>query len=513
MSDRAFSKFARVALSLVLPLWLVLVPAAAHAQVCSSITSQNVRFSFDKAYACGQFASGDWWVVPDAAGGVTLTALSPSPYSSGCTPTQRDGWEVNPGVSSAQALDSRIRGTTYTPSRMPCLPYRASAGQSLVKTNSWNPTKADCWWTSNSTTETCLQDAAVLTVLATPPPADAFRPPYAGTAKPIYRTSELDLGLLPRLPKVTGTPTLAQARAMFGGPWLDHIEGWPGRAIHPSNNMRTLENTSDPADYGAEIARATGQAALRAMHDESNSEKLPLVVSLVQYGIDLYHQLPLGNLFLAFGGQGNGRKLPILFAGRLLGRPEFLAIGQTYKTWSQCGQVFSEDGSTYYGEGNVALFGDAGLCGCTGKFGGDPGYASWLSSGCSSGKSTCRDPRGLVDGGHVALQSSGGDVCRALRTPAAQITSGTYEASAYQYCCSSAPYIGTQMAALLVGVRAEWRHDAFFDYVDRWMRPPWNGGGWYDSSYFNAMYAAYRTCAPSCGSPDVTPPSPPVLLE
>lgn len=511
-SKRLLGWIAFVGVAGVLP--LAASPAAA--QTCASITVNGETFGFDRAYACGQFVTGDWWVVPDSpAGTVTLTSLAPTPYSSGCTASGRNGWQVNPVVDGPQGLDTRIRGTTYQASRVPCLPYAAAPGQSIVKVTSWSPTSAECWWTSNDTTETCLTDAAVLTVLATPPPSGSFRPPYTGTQKPLYSSADLRMGVLPKLPKVAGTPTLDRTRQMFGGPWLDHFSGWPSRDVHASNNARTLEDLSDPADYGAEFARATAEAVLRTLHDETDAQKLPLVIPIVQLGIDLYQQLLQGNRWQAHGGHGNGRKLPILYAGLLLGRSEFLAIGRDYLNSGNCDKVFSEDGQTFIGENGVALFGQSGnICGCSGKYGGDPTYTSYINGGCTAGRDYCRSPDGLRDAGNPAVESNNIDECRPLVPPSVQIAGNYYEAGSYQWCCTSATFIGTATAALILGLKDEWNYDPFFAYVDRWMQPPWNGGGWYGNSYMNEMYKAYRACAPNCGGPpDTTPPSPPVLIQ
>jgi hypothetical protein len=280
--------------------------------------------------------------------------------------------------------------------------------------------------------------------------------------------------------------------------------------------MRGLADPNDPADYGAEVARTTAEAVLRLVHTESDAEKRPLAIKVTQVGIDLYHQLLLGQTWSAHGGHGNGRKLPILVAGLLLGDSGMLGIGRTHYTSGTCGRRFSEDEQTFFGEGGIALFGQAGpVCGCGGSYGGDPDYTSYLAGGCTSGREYCRDPRGRVDGASVEYTTDGyAPVCRALVTPAQMVQRGEFEAGAYQYCCTSAPFIGTQIAALLLGLKDEWGHDAFFDYVDRWMTPPWNGEGYYGNPYFHAMHRAYRACAPNCGGPpDTTPPSPPVLLE
>jgi hypothetical protein len=499
----------------------MLVTGTASAAVCSEIETNGVTFRFGSAYTCGQFISGDWWVVPSAQGEkVTITAMSPSAYSSGCSASGRNGWQVNPAVGRVQPFDDRMAGLTYDSALMPCLPYAAAPGESVLKTVSWNPTYPKTSWKDlgDSSTSTALDSAAILTILASPPPADAFRPPYVGTEKAIFTKGQVDLSSLPRLDPVANMPTMLKVRAMFNGPWLDHITGWPGRLIHPAKNMRNLHDTSNPADYGAEIGRATGQAILRVMHQESDAEKMEIVIPVVQYGIDLYYQLENGAYWRANGGHGHGRKLPILFTGRVLKHPGMLSIGARYTTLNQCGRVFSEDGLTFYGENGIALWGISDeICGCEGKYGGDPDYHAYRDNGCSYNpgwrNEYCRDPAGLVDGGTTYS-------CNFLKTPAWQIQNDTAQSSAYQHCCSSATWIGTQMATLLLDMKQEWNHGAFFDYVDRWMGPPWNGSGYYGSSYFKAMYNAYRSCTPDCPGQSPTPapsptspPDPPILLE
>jgi hypothetical protein len=323
--------------------------------------------------------------------------------------------------------------------------------------------------------------------------------------------------MLPRLAKPGSTPTIAATRAIMGGPWLDHIEGWPGRDVHPRASMRNLDGSG--ADYGAEVARSISEVILRTLHDDTIADKQSLAVPAVQWGIDLYAQLRTGQNWKSNGGHASGRKLPILYAGFLLNDPGMLAIGTSYNSLTSggdCDRYFGEDGQTYYGANGEALWGEAGSdqCGCGGTYGGSPGYGNHLGSGCGSGHVFCRDPNGLVDGGHAAIPN---EQCRAIATLSSQRSSGNSEMSGYQWCCTSAPWVGNQIAALLLGLKTAWNYNAFFDYVDRFMSPPWDGEGAYESNYAFSMYRAYRSCTPNCPGQqqggDTSPPSPPVLLE
>ena len=39
----------------------------------------------------------------------------------------------------------------------------------------------------------------------------------------------------------------------------------------------------------------------------------------------------------------------------------------------------------------------------------------------------------------------------------------------YRRCCTSNAWVGQALAARIMHVEKVWNHDAFFDYVDRWM--------------------------------------------
>jgi hypothetical protein len=39
----------------------------------------------------------------------------------------------------------------------------------------------------------------------------------------------------------------------------------------------------------------------------------------------------------------------------------------------------------------------------------------------------------------------------------------------YRRCCTSIAWVGIALAVRIMGAQELWNHDAFFDYVDRWM--------------------------------------------
>jgi hypothetical protein len=75
-------------------------------------------------------------------------------------------------------------------------------------------------------------------------------------------------------------------------------------------------------------------------------EKKPLLINIIQYGIDLWGIARAGyNGWQAHGGHGSGRKWPIIFAGMLLGDTAMASPNTTYPDLH-----FGEDMLTMYGE-------------------------------------------------------------------------------------------------------------------------------------------------------------------
>src|SRR5690606_37457683 len=96
----------------------------------------------------------------------------------------------------------------------------------------------------------------------------------------------------------------------------------------------------------------------------------------------------------------------------------------------------------------------------------------YFENGCSgSGAKDCRDPDAMVDG-----------------------------CDDYRNCCTSAYWVGQMLAAKMLHAEAVWNHDAFFEYVDRWMSGGVDGGGSAATSFIEDMWQAHRNALPP-GSP------------
>ena len=262
-------------------------------------------------------------------------------------------------------------------------------------------------------------------VLGEAPPdggATVFRPPYFGTSKPLVSTDDLQASLLPSLPATASAPTLSDVAASFAPVQLDHKFEWQSDFIHPVD--------SGPY-YGAAISTRNAEAALRLMLDDPPSDKTEALINYVQYGIDLYYIYLEGGTWPTNGGHGEGRKLPIAFAGVLLDRADMQNAVRDSGP-----EDFGENGGVFYSsEAGRVLWGQS-----------DSNEDRYWENIATGGGGRCYpDPYGLIDGG----QRPGGW---------------------YQFCCTSLPWKATATALQLMPSLIDvWNQQDFLDYAERWV--------------------------------------------
>jgi hypothetical protein len=352
-----------------------------------------------------------------------------------------------------QGYDSRSAG--YDPALSVRLPFELAASRSLVSTisNTSLPVQNFChkiMWTSEKQEQTVLRSAAVLTCLPGEPPADAFRPPYAGADKPLYRAKDLRWDLLLQLKPAGQVPDWEDFERYFQRAWLDHIPSWVQRGLSPNENQ--------PA-YGREHGRLVSIAGLMVHLDVPRERKERLVVGLVQLGIDLSGLAKVGGDWNQGGGHGSGRKWPILFASLMLDDPKLRELPET--------AVFHEDAQTYYGKG-------------------------WFGQTVLWQMITHHGPREPYE-----------------EKPPEQWEEWDRTSEGYRICCNAVAWVGTALAARMMKAIPIWRHDAFFDYCDRWMRSddpyaaarggrsrPGQETTTFDP-FVDAVWRAYRDTAPA----------------
>ena len=402
----------------------------AEPRMATEVSQHGITWRFDGEYPVGQFVNGDWWVV----GPVTIVEVDPAPGPApdgevndlgpnhwGSTgvqdnPDLRNGSMLVMQAGGGQGYDSR--GRSYRSELTVRFPYELDANRSLISTISHTtmPNRVmhhELMWPSEQEDRRVLRTAAVLTALAEPPPADAFRPTYAGTDKRIFRLSDVRWDRLPTLPAPDNTPDWQQYERYFQRPWLDHINAsWLGQWLLPTENQ--------PAYY-REWSRITGIASLMLMLDVPRERKQELLIGLVQYAIDARGVADIGGQWI---DQGSGRKGPMLFAGLILDDDYFFDLPET--------AVFKEDVHTYYG----------------------PGWAGQTALYQLVQHHGPRQPHEHLPPDQWADHDDGWG-----RT-----------AENYRLCCTIKGWVGTALAARLMGAKRLWDHDAFFDNVERWMR-------------------------------------------
>ncbi len=308
-----------------------IAPALSKPQVAQekkSISQFGITWTFDKAYGTGQYANGDYWVI----GPVKITGITPaSVEEAGRT---KNGSQLNPVIAGDQGYDSAPGDMAFNAAKnaarpggkdlSPENPLTVSLG-SLVSSVSLAALQA----------RPQLQTAAILTVVASAPPAGAFRPPPVGTDKVSHwNKSSLNYSVLKSLSPVAATPPLLAVEGHFEKPWLEQNPGWTARYIHPKDNQ---------ACYGRDMSNQLAEGLLSLHLNYSNAQKETLFVRLVQYGIDVYGSAKAGAIWEGYGGHNQGRKMPLILAGLALHDADMLAYGDAAKHF-----IFQEDHQTWY---------------------------------------------------------------------------------------------------------------------------------------------------------------------
>ena len=246
------------------------LPSAACAEVATELTQYGITWKFDRPCVVGKFVTDDYWVV----GPVRIVSVKPEP---GPAPEgdqtevrknqfgdaglqddrrMRNGSMIVSKAGPSQGYDSRPRN--FDPSLSVRFPCTLKANESLISTVS-NPDVNvsnfvhGLMWPREKKSQLALRTAAVLTCLGEAPPADAFRPPYAGPRKPFDRLADLMWDILPKLKPIGEPPSWEQFERYLQRPWLDHVSSWLYQVTGPSENQPS---------YGREFSRIVSLASL-----------------------------------------------------------------------------------------------------------------------------------------------------------------------------------------------------------------------------------------------------------
>ena len=503
----------------------------------NAVVQYGITWTFDTSHQIGRFANGDFWVI----GPVNIASISPR------WDGEKHGSMVNPPGNSGQPYDSRM--PSFKPDLQTRAPVTLAANTSLISTVSWQIGETGCPSLVNGIPRPTLKTAAVLTVLGAVPPPGSFRPPYAGSAKPLYRTSQLRKDLLANLPNMPGTPDIRMVSQSLNRVWLDHIKNH-GDAIQYTSPSQNMPN------YGREYTSLIGKASLLLMVDEQQimnlfqTNKDALLIRMVQLGIDLYGVVENGGYWWSGGGLNLGRKWPILFAGLMLDSAPMQQIGLKSPTMPFHG--FQEDEQifyvgpehvypvpykvglygTTYRAGTVSVVNSSDVVTGTGT--------AWRSINCAAYFAVPEDDQAYrTDGKTYKVASVVDDTHLRLDRPYSGATAANrpYYVGTFLYYGHGghkywdfeeytqshigmpewgvepselpdwngldwgAPYravdgpsfAGVELAALIAGQKQAWNHNAFFDYTDRWMwKQAQLGGERCFDRWTEAMWDRYR---------------------
>jgi hypothetical protein len=416
------------------------IPKLEELALVDSVSEFGVTWTFDSAARVGRFVNGDWYVV----GPVTIVKIDPAPrYGPAVADGEldarekasvaercRNGSMLNSPGRQEVAWDSGVLNY-YQPALRARLPISMKPGDSLASSISLRAGEKVVYAYHPGTVRgvddnSPVKTVAVLTCVAAPLPADAFRPSYCGHDPEIFLARDLQRDLLPHFQQPAGAPDPAKFAENLSRPWCD--AGFFSFDV-PQDSM---------PNYAQAYAQLLGDAVLLACCDGTKPEdRERLLIEVVQIGIDHYGLIRNGHPgWNAHGGHGSGRKFPIVFAGAMLGDEEMANINKSFPN-----AKFGEDEQTAYGDcwtgAKVVFTGHSGIDEVTGI-----------------GRDFVRahNPWGPYE--HL---------------PPSKWVPEEFRSDAYRRANTSTCFVAEALALRALKLEKDWDHDAFFDYVDRWM--------------------------------------------
>jgi hypothetical protein len=324
-----------------------------------------------------------------------------------------------------------------------------------------DPNRVDALGQSESIVRVQTWSAEVLTCLSTPPAATAFRPPYSGTEKTIFDSLDINRSLIPAIAPTTitegylsvplsGLSAGARYARVFERPWIMLLEGASGEAIRPCDNQHGYYDSGHYAE---------SEASLLLCCDIPDKEEL--LINFIQYGIDSHYCAK--NFVLGTGERGDRcmSKWPGIYAGILLDNEELRTADNGYTLWKT-------DSCTYYGVGWTHV-----------TYRPTASPALWKMDSTTEEEENHETLSPFVDE----------NWCTGIHHTGPE-GNCFWNYEAYRRWNHSHPWVGTKNAATIMGAKTYWDHDAFFDYIDRWMEES-------DDSYWSTVRAMGLACG--CG--------------
>ena len=342
----------------------------------------------------------------------------------------RNGSMLNPPSRQEVAWDSGILNY-YHPEHRARLPIVMKPGDSLASSISLRQGEKVTYPYHPGTVRgegdnSPVKTVAVLTCVSDPLPPDAFRPAYCGHDPKFYLARDLNRELLPVFDQPAGAPDPGRFADNFQRPWCDM--GFFSFDV-PQQNM---------PNYAQWYAQGPANAVLLACCKGTSAEdRERLLINVIQIGIDHYGLIRGGHPgWVAHGGHGSGRKFPIVFAGAMLGDEAMANINKSFPK-----AAFGEDEQTAYADcwtgAKVVFTGHSGIDEVTGV------GRDFVRAG---------NPWGPYE--HL--------------TPDKWVPE-EFRSEAYRRANTSTCFVAQALVLRTMKLEKAWNHDAFFDYVDRWM--------------------------------------------
>jgi hypothetical protein len=390
------------------------------------------------------------------------------PYVVGPT---RVSYTPAPGTNSGRVVNGAVKNPTCSPeqgfdSLHGSGRYAASknAGLSTITLNPGDSLVVGVSDLAKTSMRDSIQQFVVLTCVAAVPPADAFRPPFAGTEKPMHREAQVDWSRLANLAHVGTMPSWSAMESRTNRLLMD---------LSPSWNRDHLESPSQPPLYGRDGSKHFGQPYLMVNCNYTVAQKRKTVLGLIQLGIDTYglFRSISGVPWQPDGGHNSGRKFRIMFAGHMLGvaamRDVVLQTAHTNDPTLKTQSRFHEDAMAFYvTQEHVTITNSSAW---KPAYDGERPKQPYSAAMFNGGTHPMPDWRGRGD--------------RPDNTNAA------WDGHPYRMSQNHGSQHGQALAALVMGLRPNWRNDAYFDYHARYVRilngetDPWRFRGTGSSAY------------------------------
>lgn len=458
----------------------------------TTLTRHGITWTFSTAVTYGTYANGDYWVQ----GPVTVTAISPTPVAT--------------VAANGSMLDPMGENETQSFANMPWWGgsnlYDASENVGLLLPLLITPAAGSYKSLVSAKTVvnlaeqgTCVDYAAVLTVVDAPPAATCFRPWYSGgyLKQPDpdgYLLSNVDWG---RLVTVFAASTATNIASMTQRAQFCHVE-----CIEQSSSQAVRPLATGPS-YGPDIAEDLGNMLMAVNSNTPAPARQELALHMIQWGIDMHGAVR--NRWWGNNGHGVGKKAIILFAGQMLNdtaangmlhcndaaaaaqpAPGVGEVDRRDHRW-----VFAEDSQTFYVEET------------------DPGPPQVINGGI--GNYTAADI-GIPEWANNHYDNTFG------ASDNVAWFDGSYNSS-YRLCCSMRRWYGQLLAMHAMGLTTAWAWPALFGYLDRYIAflraqvpAPQPNSWWWNTAQYPEYERLRMVPLPGTDSIGIAEPSHPFML-